>query len=192
MSKPTATGNDYVVEVRAHPDRYPPEHVQLIAMMDELPRAIRDHQDIIRTAAEIVLGRRVDPKQEGTGRHALAVSLGIRPSDLDRLTTYELAQACYDLLERRTRQVFPTEKPAHNLPDIDQPDLVTLDQCAAIVHQSKRSLERDKTAGTLPAPSHEGGGGKAALYDWRVMRPYLAERFPAYANYLPEKFPRKG
>ncbi len=43
-------------------------------------------------------------------------------------------------------------------------DLVTLDQAAGMVHKSKRTLEREKTKGTLPPPSVEGGGGKADLY----------------------------
>jgi hypothetical protein len=41
----------------------------------------------------------------------------------------------------------------------DPKDLVTLDQAAAIVHRSKRTLERQKTKGGLPAPVIEGGVG---------------------------------
>jgi hypothetical protein len=67
------------------------------------------------------------------------------------------------------------------------PDLVTLDQAAAMVHKSKRTLERHKTTGTLPAPIVQGGGGKADLYDWKVMRPWLTK---TYGIALPEKYPR--
>jgi hypothetical protein len=68
----------------------------------------------------------------------------------------------------------------------DEPtDYVTLDQCAAAVHTSKRTLERYKTEGTLPNPVREGGGGKHALYDWKVMRPWLMATFDLL---LPEKF----
>lgn len=66
------------------------------------------------------------------------------------------------------------------------PDLVTLDQAAAAAHTSKRTLERHKTQGTLPEPVREGGGGKHALYDWKVMRPWLTETFGIN---LPETFP---
>jgi hypothetical protein len=66
------------------------------------------------------------------------------------------------------------------------PDLVMLDQAAASVHTSKRTLERYKTEGTLPDPVREGGGGKPALYDWKVMRPWLENVFGVK---LPERFP---
>jgi hypothetical protein len=66
-------------------------------------------------------------------------------------------------------------------------DLVTLDQAAGMVHKSKRTLERFKTEGTLPPPVVEGGGGKADLYDWKDMRPWLTKQFGIP---LPEKFPR--
>jgi hypothetical protein len=66
------------------------------------------------------------------------------------------------------------------------PDLVTLDQAAAAVHRRKRTLERCKTKGTLPEPDVEGGGGKPALYDWKIMRPWLTKTFGVK---LPERFP---
>jgi hypothetical protein len=68
----------------------------------------------------------------------------------------------------------------------DPRDLVTLDQAASMVHHSKRTLERYKTAGKLPAPAVEGGGGRADLYDWKVMRPWLESEFKIK---LPEVFP---
>ncbi|HKM56158.1 MAG TPA: hypothetical protein VJY33_22310, partial [Isosphaeraceae bacterium] len=67
----------------------------------------------------------------------------------------------------------------------DQP-FRPLDQAAAAAHTSKRTLERCKTEGTLPDPIREGGGGKPALYDWKIMRPWLTENFGII---LPEKFP---
>jgi hypothetical protein len=69
---------------------------------------------------------------------------------------------------------------------IESPDLVTLNQAAAIVHVSKRTLERHKTSGKLPDPAIEGGAGKAARYDWKVMRPWLESKFKMK---LPEVFP---
>jgi hypothetical protein len=68
----------------------------------------------------------------------------------------------------------------------DRPDLVTLDQASGIVHKSKRTLERYKTNGTLPDPTFEGGGGRAALWNWRTLRPWLEQEFGIK---LPETFP---
>jgi hypothetical protein len=86
----------------------------------------------------------------------------------------------------------PTQQQA-GPPPVDEPgalerfsDLVTLAQVAAAVHKSKRTLEDRKTKGTLPEPVVEGGGGKTALYDWKVMRPWLEREF---GMILPERFP---
>ena len=62
-------------------------------------------------------------------------------------------------------------------PSLEAPDLVTLNQAAGLVHKSKRTLERYKTVGKLPAPAVEGGGGKADLYDWKVLGPWLESKF---------------
>jgi hypothetical protein len=56
-------------------------------------------------------------------------------------------------------------------------DLVTLDQAAAMAHSSKRTLERYKEKGELPAPAVPRGGGRADLYDWKVMGPWLESTF---------------
>jgi hypothetical protein len=66
------------------------------------------------------------------------------------------------------------------------PDLVTLDQAAAAVRKSKRTLERYKTTGAFPLPAVEGGGGRADLWDWKVIRPWLENEFHIK---LPETFP---
>jgi hypothetical protein len=68
----------------------------------------------------------------------------------------------------------------------DLPDYVTLNQAAAPIHRSKRTLERYKTNGKLPEPAVEGGGGKPDLYDWKVMRPWLESEFRMI---LPEVHP---
>jgi hypothetical protein len=80
----------------------------------------------------------------------------------------------------------PDEHPRDDT-SIELPDLVTLDQAASLVHKTKRALEYYKTKGSLPAPYTEGSGGKAALYDWRTLRPWLTDQF---GMPLPEKFPR--
>jgi hypothetical protein len=53
----------------------------------------------------------------------------------------------------------------------------------------KRTLEGYKTKGKLPPPIVEGGGGRADLYDLRVMRPWLAETFGLSLDRLPEVHP---
>jgi hypothetical protein len=68
------------------------------------------------------------------------------------------------------------------------PERLTLDQAAALVHRSKRTLERYKTRGELPPPSVEGGGGRFDLWDWPIMRPWLIETFNTE---LPERFPAR-
>ncbi|GAC1473484.1 MAG: hypothetical protein NVSMB9_22180 [Isosphaeraceae bacterium] len=64
-----------------------------------------------------------------------------------------------------------------NDPGAQWQDLVTLDQAASMVHTSKRTLERYKTKGTLPAPVVEGGGGRADRYLWSTIGPWLEEKF---------------
>jgi hypothetical protein len=71
-------------------------------------------------------------------------------------------------------------------PPDELPDLVTLDQAAAAVHRQKRTLERRKTEGKLPAPMVDGGGGKPDLWDWSTLRPWLEKE---YGIDLPKRFP---
>jgi len=81
--------------------------------------------------------------------------------------------------------------PGSNAPEtvVDPFGLVTLSEAAAIVNRGKRTLERLKTAGQLPDPAVEGGGGRADLYDWKVMRPWLESKF---CRKLPVAFPSKN
>jgi hypothetical protein len=65
-------------------------------------------------------------------------------------------------------------------------DLVTLDQAAAAVSQSKRTLERYVSDGKLPAPDFPGGGGKANRWYWSKILPALREHFHPD---LPDRFP---
>ena len=68
----------------------------------------------------------------------------------------------------------------------DWPDHVTLSQAAAMVHRSKRSLEKLITSGEFPTADIEGGGGKAGYWRWSQLRPYLIEKFGLK---LPDTFP---
>lgn len=54
-------------------------------------------------------------------------------------------------------------------------DLVTLDQIAATCRISKRQARRWYDDAKLPEPQVIGGGGRAHLWDWRVVRPALEE-----------------
>ncbi len=65
-------------------------------------------------------------------------------------------------------------------------DLVTLDQAAAVVGRSKRSLELYLQRGDLPRPDLPGGGGKAHRWYWNTLRPALEKHFRPD---LPLKFP---
>jgi hypothetical protein len=69
-----------------------------------------------------------------------------------------------------------------------QPEYVTLDQMAAVVNRSKRTLERFKTRkrNPLPPPNVEGGGGKPDEWIWSEVRPWLEAES---GKNLPEHFP---
>ena len=61
--------------------------------------------------------------------------------------------------ENRKAAGADASEPPSPAPD-ELPDLVTLNQAAGMVHRDKRTLERYKTKGELPAPAVEGGGGR--------------------------------
>lgn len=67
-------------------------------------------------------------------------------------------------------------------------DYVTLDQMAASVKRSKRTLEKLKTRALnpLPQPDVAGGGGKPDEWLWHTVRPWLESE---YGRNLPERFP---
>jgi hypothetical protein len=61
---------------------------------------------------------------------------------------------------------------------------VTLQQAAAIVSRSKRTLEKHKA--TMPVPRISDGGGKPDEWAWSELRPWL-EQYSGRT--LPERFP---
>jgi hypothetical protein len=65
---------------------------------------------------------------------------------------------------------------------------VTLDNLAAIVSRSKRTLEKRKVRerNPLPPPDVEGGGGRPDEWLWPTIRPWLEQEF---GRKLPERFP---
>lgn len=64
--------------------------------------------------------------------------------------------------------------------------LITLQQAAAMVSRSKKTLERRKTDSKFPTPRVAGGGGKPDEYAWSEMRLYLEREFD---RKMPEHFP---
>jgi hypothetical protein len=74
---------------------------------------------------------------------------------------------------------------ARQLPPVDPAaQLVTLDQCAAMVHRSKLTLEHYR--GRMPAPARKGHRGQPHLYSWAAIRPWLESTFHTD---LPVEFP---
>jgi hypothetical protein len=67
---------------------------------------------------------------------------------------------------------------------IPAPDYIDLDQAAALVNRSKRTLERK--SGVMPLPAVEGGGGKKAEWLWNELRPWLEKE---YGKVLPDRPP---
>ena len=61
---------------------------------------------------------------------------------------------------------------------------VTLSQCAAMVHRSKRTLEKHRDQ--MPAPFRVGGGGRSSVWLWSEVRVWLQTY---YGRVLPEVYP---
>jgi hypothetical protein len=106
------------------------------------------------------------------------VLTGKNPPDVDEMRVDEVRQ----LLDGPTPPADPPADPGKTIA------YVTLDQMAAIVNRSKRTLERLKyrKANPLPDPDVPGGGGKPDEWDWDKMRPWLEKE---YSKHLPKQFP---
>jgi hypothetical protein len=67
---------------------------------------------------------------------------------------------------------------------------VTLDQAAALVNRSKKTLERaiNKQGSEAPPPDVEGGGGRPHEWCWSKLRPWLEN---TYGKILPERLPTR-
>src|SRR5262249_34127503 len=75
----------------------------------------------------------------------------------------------------------------HGVPLPEVAELVTLNQMAAIVNASKRTLERYKQR--LPPPDAKGRAGQADKWRWSQVRGLLEDWF---GRRLPEQFPDWG
>jgi hypothetical protein len=80
------------------------------------------------------------------------------------------------------------EKPKPADADGDTPQYVTLDQMAALVNRSKKTLERAMNAANsdMPKPDVKGGGGRPHEWRWNRIRPWLETM---YTRLLPKRFP---
>jgi hypothetical protein len=105
----------------------------------------------------------------------LVLSRGIEKKD-DRLVNSSVGEALttVDYLRMHAQSAKPAETHQY----------VTLDQAAAMVQRSKRTLEHDP----LPEPDIEGGGGKPNEWAWSTIRPWLQRMF---GRLLPDRLPSK-
>ncbi len=80
----------------------------------------------------------------------------------------------------------PYQQQTLTFPSLAPPaeQLVTLDQIAAMVRRSKRGMEDHRAE--MPAPRVAGRRGRAALWAWGEVRPWLEAYFE---QQLPERFP---
>jgi hypothetical protein len=94
-----------------------------------------------------------------------------------------------EILQEARRRIAPEDIPAAPPAEAEAEQYVTLDQMAALVNRSKKTLERKANATTsdMPAPDVEGGGGKPHEWKWTTIRPWLEKHFN---RKLPERFPR--
>jgi hypothetical protein len=90
-----------------------------------------------------------------------------------------LASVMTDILSRRI-----PNKPEAVTDGASVDCLVTLQQAAAMVNRSKRSLER--AVPNMPMPRVQGAGGKPSEWEWSELRPWLETE---YGRPLPERFP---
>jgi hypothetical protein len=73
--------------------------------------------------------------------------------------------------------------------ECDAPQYVTLDQVAAYLQCSKKTLRKVLKQPGAPTPDVKGGGGKAHKWHWDRIQPWLAKHF---SRRLPEHFPHLG
>jgi hypothetical protein len=98
----------------------------------------------------------------------------------------ELERLRYDVTALRSQFGPPLPRSPAPIPAPPPPteQLVTLDQIGAMVHRSKRSMERYRNQ--MPAPRLRGRRGQPHLWEWAEVRPWLEATFGLR---LPEHFP---
>lgn len=91
------------------------------------------------------------------------------------------------LIEALSQAPSSEPPPAESTETMEQ--YVTLDQVAALVNRSKKTLARklNSRSSDAPVPDCEGGGGRPHEWKWSTIRPWLEKHFN---RQLPERFPR--
>jgi hypothetical protein len=132
-------------------------------------------QDMIRDPSK---KRDFPPPNDSEARDGHVLRL-LRDMDRDRALwlhvrdeLVKFATAADAELAARTPAVPGPPRPPKGIPG---EYFVTLDQAAALVNRTKRTLEKLKKQ--MPPPRVKGGGGKAAEWAWSELRPWLEEKF---------------
>ncbi len=150
-----------------------PETRWLRFVLDHAPELVEDCKDALGHS----LGDAFERHDDGAGRCVPFIAQAL-PNAASASAL--VVRRCRKLTERAQPGV--TEEHKATVPD----ELVTLDQAAAVVGRSKRSLERYLQRGDLPRPDLPGGEGKAHRWYWNTLRPALQKHFRPD---LPAKFP---
>lgn len=119
--------------------------------------------------------------------HVKSHRILLDPIDPKKIPKHYLVLPTDELYEwwRNSYKVAVADSKDREADDDRYSNLVTLQQCAAIVNRSKRTLERHKKR--MPKPAVFGGGrGKPDEWEWSIVRTWLQQHF---GRELPERFP---
>jgi hypothetical protein len=102
-------------------------------------------------------------------------------------TTRDMHEAL-DRLQRRLEFCFGFELPNAGTQTEELPQYVTLDQAAALVQRSKRTLEKalKRKKNPLPDPDVQGIGGRPNEWEWVRIKTWLERE---YSRKLPIRCP---
>jgi hypothetical protein len=126
-----------------------------------------------RRSDDPVLDQNCDMLRGNVGR------LSIEPANPFLLDIVERATAALERIQARREQESEAElRPGKLSPEApaELPDLVTLDQAAALVNRQPNGLRHYRKKG-MPKPQIQGRKGKPNEYLWSEMRPWLEETF---------------
>jgi hypothetical protein len=127
----------------------------------------------------------------------MSVLIGVQPSEIMRLKKPEelggFVDVALGMQSNFSKPLMVTSAAVPLLEDGNTvtstsptgvPDYIDLDQSAALVGRSKRTLERRLRK--MPPPAIKGSGGKKSEWLWSVMRPWLEKEF---GRKLPDRPP---
>jgi predicted DNA-binding transcriptional regulator AlpA len=106
----------------------------------------------------------------------------------DSLNGFSPSRVPHGLGNRVTEQQDGGPTMPAEIQPVETDPLVNLDQIAAMVYLSKRTLQ--KYVKEMPVPRRKGRGGRESLWAWSEVRPWLAKRFdmPKIAEHFPNYF----